>query len=479
MTTNVPVPTFGPNGFVAPSDDEILTGVLKDINEAFGGVLNVTNLETPQGQLASSEAAIIANTDDQFCFFTQQVDPAYSAGRMQDAIGRIYFITRNPALPTTVMCDCTGGGAGVTVTIPAGAQALDESNNIYTCTDGGVIPLGGGTISLAFACTTVGPVPCAAGTLNRIQLGIPGWDTINNPDDGVLGREVESRFDYEARRAESVANNARGTIQSVQGAVLEVANVLDAFSYQNDAETSVTYRGVTLGAHSIYVAAVGGDNNDIAKAIWSKKSPGCSYNGNTNVTVQDTNPGYSAPYPTYVVTFERPTTVKFFFNVVLTNNSQVPADALTQIQNAIVGAFAGADGGPRARIGSTVYASRFYSAVAQLGAWALIVDIQIGSAKANNAVVTGTIVGSVMNVTGVTSGALAVGQFVTGAAIADGVYITAFGTGVGGVGTYILNVGQTFPSGTINAVTPNLNTIACDIDEAPVIAGPNIKITLI
>lgn len=475
MTTNVPAPTFGPLGFVAPSDDVILTGVLKDIDNAFGGDLNTSNLETPQGQLASSEAAIVSNTDSQFLALTQQMDPAYSAGRMQDGIGRIYFITRKPAEPTTVMCNCTGAN----VTIPVGAQGIDESNNIYVCVDGGSIPASGGTISLAFTCVTVGPVACAANTLNRIYLAIPGWDSINNPSDGVLGTNVESRFDFEARRKESVAKNARGTIQAVQGAVLDVNNVLDAFCYQNDADTSITYRGVTLGAHSMYAAVVGGTNANVAKAIWSKKSPGCSYNGNTNVTVVDDNPNYSPPPPSYVVTFTRPTSVKFFFNVVLSNNALIPADANVQIQNAVVAAFAGADGGPRARIGSTVFASRFYSAVATLGSWALIVDIQIGSSKVNNAVVTGSITGTVMTVTGVTSGTLAVGQFITGTGIADGVVIASLGTGVGGTGTYNLNVPQTVGSTSIKAITPNLNTVACNIDEAPVVAAPNIKITLV
>lgn len=475
MTTNVPVPTFGPLGFVAPSDDEILAGVLLDINGAFGGDLNVTNLETPQGQLASSEAAIISNSDSQFIELTQQMDPAFSSGRMQDGIGRIYFLTRNPAEPTTVFCDCSGAN----VTIPAGAQAIDESDNLYICTDGGDLPPSGGTISLAFTCVTVGPIACAANTLNRIYQQIPGWDSINNPSDGILGRNVESRSEFEARRAESVAKNARGTIQAIQGAVLQVANVLDAFSYQNDDDTSTTYRGVVLGPHSIYVAVVGGDNDDVAQAIWSKKSPGCGYNGNTSVVVLDTNPGYSPPYPSYLVTFERPASVKFFFNVVLSNNTQIPADANVQIQNAIVAAFAGADGGPRARIGSTVFASRFYAAVATLGAWALIIDIQIGSLKTTAASVTASIAGPLMTVTAVGSGALAVGQFVTGAGVIDGTRILALGSGTGGTGTYTLTQAQTVASTNIKTVSATLNSVACNIDEAPVIAGPNIAVTLV
>ena len=35
--TSVPPPTFGPKGFIAPSEADILAGVQADINAAFGG----------------------------------------------------------------------------------------------------------------------------------------------------------------------------------------------------------------------------------------------------------------------------------------------------------------------------------------------------------------------------------------------------------------------------------------------------------
>ncbi|TIR78119.1 MAG: hypothetical protein E5X19_32455, partial [Mesorhizobium sp.] len=76
-----------------------------DINGAFGGVLNPA-LNTPQGQLASSETAVIDEVNSTFLYFTNQVDPAYATGRMQDAIARIYFIERNPAQPTVVQALC-------------------------------------------------------------------------------------------------------------------------------------------------------------------------------------------------------------------------------------------------------------------------------------------------------------------------------------------------------------------------------------
>jgi len=475
ITTNVPAPTFGPNGFIIPSESAILAGVQADIDQAFGGGLNPA-LETPQGQLATSETAIIGNANQTFLFYTTQVDPAYAEGRMQDAIARIYFLERNPALPTTVAATCTGL---VGVVIPAGSLASTSDGTLYVCTDGGTIP-SGGSITLNFACQQVGPIPCPANTLTTIYQAIPGWDTVNNPSDGVLGQNVESRSDFEARRAASVALNSRGTIQAIQGSVLAVAGVLDAFSYQNDSGSPATFRGVSVPANSIYVSVSGGDDDNVAQAIWSKKSPGCGYGGNTTVTVYDTNSGYAAPYPSYSVTFERPAALTIAFEVQIANNAQVPADATTQIQNAIINAFAGADGGARARIASTIYASRFYAPVALLGSWAQILSIQLGSVNESAAVVTGSISGTTMTVTGVTSGALAADQIISGTSIIEGTSIISQSGGTpGGNGTYVVSNSQTVGSETITAFAINQNSVAVNMNQVPVTSAIDITVVFV
>ena len=134
MTTAVPSPTFGTNGFLIPTQQAILTGVQSDQNSAFGGDLNPA-LNTPQGQLASSETAIINDANSQFLSIVNGVDPAYASGRFQDAIGRIYFLERNPAEPTTLQVACIGLTG---VVIPVGALIADVSGNLYTCTGAGV-----------------------------------------------------------------------------------------------------------------------------------------------------------------------------------------------------------------------------------------------------------------------------------------------------------------------------------------------------
>lgn len=440
MATNVPRCVFGPTGFIAPAQSSILAGIQADINAAFGGGVNPA-LETPQGQLASSEAAIVGNVNDTFVYYTNQVDPAYATGRMQDAIGRIYFLTRNPAQPTVVQAYCTGL-PGVIITAGSLAQATD--GNLYTCTTGGTINAGG-NVTISFSCNVTGPIACPEGSLNQIYQAIPGWDSITNLADGVVGNDVESRQAFEARRASSVAKNSRGAVQAVQGAVLEVSGVLDAYTTENTTGSPVTMGGFSVAARSIYVAAVGGADADIAQAIWSKKAPGCAYNGNTTVVVQDLNSGYNPPYPSYNVSFERPAALSVLFAVNLTNNPQVPTNAVALIQNAIINAFAGGDGGPRARIGSAIYASRFASAVAALGAWVQLISLQIGSNNTPSATFAGSIAGVNLTVKSVVAATLAAGQTIddTTGVIVEGTTIISQTSGAtGGIGVYVVSNSQ-------------------------------------
>jgi hypothetical protein len=470
ITTNVPPITFTAQGFVAPTQDQILAGVQADINAAFGGGLN-PSLSTPQGQLASSIAAIIAAAYDSFITLSNQMNPDFASGRYQDAIGSIYFLLRNPSEPTTVSCTCTGGAG---VLIPVGSLARDISGNIYSCTDGGTIPETG-SISLTFANQTLGPIACPAGTLTEIYRAINGWDTITNPDDGVLGANVESRQQFEARRRASVAANSSNTNEAVMGVVLSVKDVLDAYVTDNPKGTNQTIGGVSLLPHSIYIAAVGATDLDVATAIWSKKPPGCDMNGNTDVTVVGDSALYAPPLPTWDITFERPSGLPILFAVTILNNSQVPADAVTQIQNAIISAFAGGDGGERARIGSTVFSLRYAPSIIALGTWAQIISLQVGSSNNSSATFTGAIANTTLTVSATASGAVAIGQTVSDV---DGIVLPGTVITAGSGTTWTVSVSQTVSSTTMFGSLANRNDVTVNIDQVPTINATNIKVSL-
>ena len=386
MATSVPQLQWTEAGLIAPTEAAILAGTQADIDAAFGGGLNPA-LETPQGQIASSEAAIIADKNNDFLDLVNQVDPQYADGRFQDAIARIYFLTRKGATSTAVTCTLTGTPSAV---VPAGTFAQDTSGNTYVLL--GSVTIGsGGTVTSSWQNLLTGPIACPEGTLTQVYQAVAGWDAITNPADGTLGQDVETRAEFEFRRQNSVALNGRGTCQSIYANVFQVANVLDCYVIDNPTGSTVDTGSTNypLAPHSVYIAAIGGIDADIATAIWAKKDVGCSYSANPNgtpvpgegtvstQTVIDPS-GYSYTQHSYQVSFIRPGALPIYFNVQIANASNLPSNIVTLIQNAIIAQFNGTNGSVRARIGSAILAAGYYATVAGVAPQVVLLGIQVG-----------------------------------------------------------------------------------------------------
>ena len=390
MSTSVPPIVWTPEGVVLPTDAAILAGRQEDIDNAFGGGVNPA-LETPQGQIASSDSAIISDKNSAIAYIANQVDPLYAEGRFQDAIGRIYFMTRQAAVSTVVIA--TIGGLPGTY-IAAGALALDTSQNVYQLL--GAVTIGsGGTIPAEFANVATGPIPCAAGALSQIYRAVPGWDTVTNASPGIVGSNVESPQAFELRRKNSVALNSHGTTDAVFANVYAVAGVLFCYVIDNPSGDTVDYGATNypLAPHSIYVAVVGGVASAIAQAIWLAKDAGCSYsawpdypsgsnvpgNGSVEtVVVYDTRPQYAPNYPAYGVSFIVPAPTPVYFAVTVANAGTLPADYVTLIQNAILAQFNGENGNTPAGIAAFILSLSYTGAIFSALPGVSLVSVLVG-----------------------------------------------------------------------------------------------------
>lgn len=370
-TTNVPDIQWLPTGIVVPQESAVLAGTQADIDAAFGGNLNPA-LNTPQGQLASSGAAMVVDKNAAIAYVVSQMNPDTAAGAFQDAIGRIYFLDREPGTSSTAQCVCVGAFG---TTINAGAQARDTNGNFWVCQLTGEIPIGG-SITLPFAAVNQGPTPIPAGIITIIVTGIPGWDAVSNPLAGAVGSNVESQAAFEFRRFQSVAANSHGSPQAILGAVLGVPNVINAFVYENFTGATVNF-GTTaypVVAHSVYVGVVGGVPAAIALAMLGKKDPGCNMNGNTTVTVTDTS---NTGNPQYTYAFNIPTNTALAYTVQIQNSSNLPANIIPLVQAAVVAQLTGSNGALPAGMNSTILAGSYYAPIAAIGPTVNCVSIQL------------------------------------------------------------------------------------------------------
>lgn len=381
QNTNVPALQITETGVVVPETGAVLAGVLQDYNAAFGGGLNIENVATPQGYLAQETTANIVALQSALAFLFSSVDPAYASGRMQDAIARIYFIARKAATHTTVTALCTGAPG---VTLPAGSQAKDTNGNTYTSAANAVFDPSG-QAEVIFQCDTPGPIPCGIGQLTQILIAVPGWDAITNEVAGIAGNPVENREDFERRRFESVALNATDTNAAILANVFNLEEVTDCYVIENPTGQTVT-KGATnysLLPHSIYIAVVGGNDQEVAEKIFQYKNPGCDMNGNTTVTVYDSS-ALVEPYPEYQIKFNRPTPVPIHFVVTIQNNNRLPANVIQLVKSAIVSAFNGKTTDmDRERMASNIFASKYYSVISAISSQINILSVLIGTETAD------------------------------------------------------------------------------------------------
>ena len=365
-------------GFYADDTETVRAAVAADWVAAFhkdGQVDLNTDPETPAGQLIDSQTAAITEKDTELLYLCNQFDPAKNEGIFQDAIAKIYFLSRKAATPSTATITVRGLSGTV---IPVNAQVMSSADdtiwqNVAAFTIGA-----DGTGSGVFRCTTEGLISAAAGTLTRIMTVVAGWDTATNEHAAVVGTLEENRGQFELRRYSSVALNSRGTAASVYARVMQLEDVIGCVVRENKTNQSKVIDGVTLSPHSVYVCVLGGNDGAIATAMYRTVSAGCDTNGTTTYTVEDDTTGIKEP-----IRFQRPTDADITIRLRFPNAAGFSADDLAAIRQAVFNNFYGedptvVDGSIMARplMGDTIYAPRFAISVQNAG-YTDLLDVDI------------------------------------------------------------------------------------------------------
>lgn len=349
-------------GIQVPQASEIKQAFQNVFTNALGTDLSLDD-STPQGVIIDDLTQEKQLDNAQILYFLNQMNPETADGVFQDALGSIYSLQRKVATSSVVNCVCTGAPGTLIPGVSSGNPAMAQSVNgdLFQCLIGGTIP-STGTITLQFASVETGEIPVGANTVNSIYNVISGWDTVNNPVAGTVGTEIESRADFEARRKKSLALNATGSLSSVYAHIFDVPGVTDVFVDENDTNSSVTKRGVTLGPHSIYICQNGATDQDaLAEAIYNSKSGGCDTNGSNTCSFTEPITGV-----TYTYNYYTPTDTPIYIKITL--GQSISSEAQESVKEVLQDNFNGQnnDGYSKITIGTTIYASRFYTAINKL-----------------------------------------------------------------------------------------------------------------
>lgn len=187
--------------------------------------------------------------------------------------------------------------------------------------------------------STVEVIGGAASTVLTIAEWVRGID-----GDAEPGRKVETDAEFRVRRNELLRISGSATLEAVRAHVRRVVGVSQAFVFENTGRD----KKHDLPPNSLEVVVSGGEDEDIARAIFNHKPIGIETFGLETIPVNDTQ-----GFP-HEIHFNRPTVRNIFVAMTVEVDAAVfPMDGVKQIRDRVI------EGGQKLAVGEDIYALTF------------------------------------------------------------------------------------------------------------------------
>ncbi|WP_150283800.1 baseplate J/gp47 family protein [Rummeliibacillus sp. TYF-LIM-RU47] len=325
-------------GYKRESYEDILERLDVKAKELFGQDAN-TGARSALGILLRIMAFVLAlvwqdNENVYYSGFRKTAE-----GRQLDALLPYAGITRNPA--TYADGPVVFSGA-LGTTIEMGYTVGKENETLYYTLEESTIGTDG-TAKVDVMCQVSGAIGNAEiGEINQIINPIDGLESVTNPIAFTNGKEQETDQEVRERADTTVEGLGSATTASIRTELLKVSGVRAAYVDENYSDEINVYG---TPSRAIQAFVLGGSDEDVAKAVFKKKSGGIQPYGQTYITVLD-----DAEQPK-AVGFTRAQTVQIYAKVSLKTNNSFEADGQNQVIKAIVQYIGGSDAESNTYIG--------------------------------------------------------------------------------------------------------------------------------
>lgn len=272
---------------------------------------------------------------------------AYAVGNLVAADGNVYY--------------CTGAGTSGP-TGPTGTEtAIVDGSVTWRC-----VGEGDSYVYVIAQAEETGPTTANAWTATKIETPVTGWKGVANPLDADMGRDVELDSSLRERREDELQADGSSSVSALRANILRVDAVKECVVFEN-ITSSVDAEG--LPAHTFEPIVLGGDNDDIAQAIWDKRAGGCPAHGSTSGTATDVEGNI------HTELFSRPIEVPIYITVVGTIDSKLyPTDGDTKLKEALA-----AFGDNNKGIGADVIYAYLYSIIFTIQGITDVTSLAIGT----------------------------------------------------------------------------------------------------
>lgn len=239
---------------------EIVSALIQDYRNIYGSDIDV-DPRTGDGRFIYSVATVINSGLNVISQLYNNLNPSVASGNFLDILCSLTNVTRRAASKSIAKVNITNTDSKEDIIIKGkdvkiNLNLIDDSGNIWECIDSrsDLKVSANTTISLIYECTEAGKI-----TTSSLR-----WEELNNTNLKVslntisLGSNVESDSSLRLRR-ETSSNNGLTVLGSLEGALMGISGIKDAYiqSYAaNKDETSVVlFNGVPypMSPHSVAI----------------------------------------------------------------------------------------------------------------------------------------------------------------------------------------------------------------------------------
>jgi len=276
------------DGLTLKSSAEIKEELEAGYRNIYGSDINITP-DAPDGQKIAMLLQMALDNRDMIQQVYSSLNPNGAVGTVLDARVAINNIQRISGDFTFVPVDITADralelkGLDDQANDPDATDAFtiqDNGGNKFLLVDTFEFLLGASTHSLIFRAQKVGAIEVTVNTIQTQVTIVLGVTDVNNSS-GVLtkGAEQESDPELRLRRERSVANASYSYVDSIRSEIISKDGVVDCLVFENVMDTTVD----GIPPHSIWAIVQGGSSDNIAQAIYDKKSEGSGMRGGIEV----------------------------------------------------------------------------------------------------------------------------------------------------------------------------------------------------
>jgi uncharacterized phage protein gp47/JayE len=332
--------TVTATGISAPDYQTILTTITGYFQQIYGSDAYLEP-DSKDGQMIALVALAINDANNMAIAVYNAFSPATAQGNGLASVVKINGIIQQVATNSTVDVQLNGA-AGTTIT---NGSVKDNNGVIWDLPATTTIGTDG-TVTVTATSETTGAIAALPGTVTQINTPTLGWTSVTNASAAAIGSAAETDTELRARQTISTTLASTTPLDAIDGAIAGLSGVSRYVLFENDTG-AVDANG--LPAHSISAVIEGGDVNEIAQTLYSRKGQGVSSNGTTSITIADV---YGNPH---VIQFSRPVDVPIYIAITMTAFIGYTTAIGNQIKTAI------ADYINSLSIGADVLLSRVYS----------------------------------------------------------------------------------------------------------------------